>query len=124
MVELIVILLMGLLELSVAIVLSAGLERTCSAFKKSAVENLPYVIYRNAVVLSAYYYIPQNANLIMLTEYSMSSMLFFGRCSLYHLEFPDNTSTEFYGNLITAKVSYSSPRYVCFVPVYYIYYYI
>lgn len=27
------------------------------------------------------------------------------RCSLYHLDFPDNTSIEFYGNIITAKVS-------------------
>ena len=40
-VELIVILLMGLLELSVAIVLSAGLERTCKAFKRAAGEDLP-----------------------------------------------------------------------------------
>jgi hypothetical protein len=66
-VELVVIFLASLLDFSVAIVLSAGLDHTCSAFGRAAGQDQP--------------------------------------CSLYNLEFPDNSSVAFYGNLTTAKAT-------------------
>ena len=43
-VELVVIFLTGLLDFSVAVVLSAGLDHTCSAFGRAAGEDQPYVM--------------------------------------------------------------------------------
>ena len=82
-----VIFLASLLDFSVAIVLSAGLDHTCSAFGEAAGQDQPYVKVQ--------------LHLSVMDNFTFLIC----RCSLYHLEFPDNSSVAFYGNLTTAKVS-------------------